>query len=1115
MATIEMTGEDVSVDETALSQNYSVQGSGSSTESSDVDDEDIDAALVLNSTPDSDPLPDAFENRLAILLVGDANLTDPVQVAVSGLSTTDTNGAPMFTIEGTYTDLAFTDSGGNALEGDPSGLFSIDGTPIYLYTDTANNNIVLGRMGQLDGSTLDPDDYIADPAGTIVFAAYLEETADGVKVWTVLRSPLNHDDGDPNTANLPDESVDLTDMLYVTATGQIDFIFEGLPAGQNVFLQFKDANSNIGIVVTGMDPDQTTLGKNGQLQNDFDTVNTSQAADGDAATIATNNQSIDPQGGNIPDDEGMVFTFVNNPVANFTVPDLTQGEASNEANIQFGSLHETLGAQFDIAQVTPSNKLATVRVTALKETVYAQGAAFVDELLDDGAADDTVMDIVSVTVYNASGVKVADNITASMGAPVNGIQVTFNGVATANTVTIAGLGANYSVAYTTAANHNRVLIENEGNTNAALNASFDIGGFHLFGSSTTSEEIGSLMGFEDDAPTIGTAQAGLVDEDGLTGGNTSAATGDVAGADFSDTGLLSPMFNAGNDGFKSFGLSDAQADIDLIAVYDPISDQFLTTPLTLTSKGDAVEYDVVGNTLWGFVNGDSAGNDPAVRDGNDRDVFSLVLSNTTNLATAAWTFTLLDQLDHPSLDGDTDDDTENDLLLQLGSILMISDVDDDFVTGAPGTLAITVDDDTPDPLTPDGLTVHNVVDATPLTPSATAALGSFGNVGADEDGTAEFVGTDGTILTGDIIGNGIAAPENILAAGSNIYLFGFGTDTLVATTSSTNTDPATNTVFVMTLNPDGSVEANDLYDITILKQIANTQDVDFGNFTAAPASGNPLTLVVNNIGGSTVDAFFSGWEDVGAQISHPGAPEAYNATPDTDPSTDQTTVNVATVGVGVGTGQDFNADANGAGDADNVTDRIRIDFLEDDGDKALETGEETTVNRFTFIMNQNNSPADDGDMVIRVYNEAGAEVAITGILINGVALDLSDPTDQVASNDGTQVTAVDLGLAVELHGLGGGTGGSTADNDTVTVISADGYARIDITGIGFDLAKDTFDILLKSLAVPTVRDVTFTVQAALVDEDSDASDPADLDVTLDADGVFATLTGTSGFNEIV
>jgi hypothetical protein len=367
-------------------------------------------------------------------------------------------------------------------------------------------------------------------------------------------------------------------------------------------------------------------------------------------------------------------------------------------------------------------------------------------------------------------------------------------------------------------------------------------------------------------------------------------------------------------------------------------------------------------------------------------------------------------------------------------------------------------------------------------------------VGADEDGTAVFVGKVGTKLTGDIVGNGFTPPEAIVANGSDIFLFGFGTSTLVATTDGTNTD-ANSKIFVMTLNPDGSVQANDLWDITMLQGIAALQDVPFGNFTVAPSSGNPLTLVINDVGGSTVDAFFSGFEDK-------GDPKAAS-------SSSQTTVNVATVGVGVGTGQDFNSDANGAGLADNLSDRIRIEFLLDDGDKAIEAGEATTVNRFTFIMNQNNSPADDGDLLVRVYDINGTEVQITGILINGSTL-VGSGGAPVASNDGTTVTASNTGtgLGYILGGLGGGTGGSTADNDTVTIITATGYARIDITGIGVDQAKDTFDILLKSLAVPTARDVTFTVQAALSDEDGDTSAPANLNVTLDADGVFITTVGT-------
>src|SRR5262249_55840567 len=79
-------------------------------------------------------------------------------------------------------------------------------------------------------------------------------------------------------------------------------------------------------------------------------------------------------------------------------------------------------------------------------------------------------------------------------------------------------------------------------------------------------------------------------------------------------------------------------------------------------------------------------------------------------------------------------------------------------------------------------------------------------------------------------------------------------------------------------------------------------------------------------------------------------------------------------------------DPQTASPTDNLTDRMRIQFLEDDGDGLLETGEARTVNRFTFVMNQNNPPGDDGDALIRVYNAAGTELQISGILINGQTL---------------------------------------------------------------------------------------------------------------------------------
>jgi hypothetical protein len=82
----------------------------------------------------------------------------------------------------------------------------------------------------------------------------------------------------------------------------------------------------------------------------------------------------------------------------------------------------------------------------------------------------------------------------------------------------------------------------------------------------------------------------------------------------------------------------------------------------------------------------------------------------------------------------------------------------------------------------------------------------------------------------------------------------------------------------------------------------------------------------------------------------------------------------------------------------------------------------------------------------------------------------------VNSNDtapGGPVTAVASGMVYELHGLGGGSGGQANDNDTVRINTASGYSRIDISGIGNDASKDTFDILLQSVAVPTPFEIIF------------------------------------------
>ena len=161
---IGITGVNVSLDETAGLQNATATPSPAG----DADDNDI---LVAS-------LPSDFSTRLTALGVGTAT-----GAALSGYTGAAGNtGSNAFTITGggSISDISFVDSVGAPLNGADSGLDTLDGTSILLYTDT-NNNILLGRAGAADGA--------------IVLAAYIEETGSpvsGGKIWTVEYQPVSY-----------------------------------------------------------------------------------------------------------------------------------------------------------------------------------------------------------------------------------------------------------------------------------------------------------------------------------------------------------------------------------------------------------------------------------------------------------------------------------------------------------------------------------------------------------------------------------------------------------------------------------------------------------------------------------------------------------------------------------------------------------------------------------------------------------------------------------------------------------------------------------------------------------------------------------------------------------
>jgi hypothetical protein len=457
------TSANVTLDETAGLQNAAATPSPAG----DADDNDI---LVTS-------LPSTFSTRLTALGAGTAT-----GAALSGYTGAVGNtGSNAFTVTpdpgASITNISFVDSAGAPLNGLDSGLDTLNGTSIFLYTDANNDNIVLGRAG---GST-----------GAIVFAAYIEETGSpvsGGKIWTVEYQPLKH----PDTTNA-DDSLNLLNKVFIGASQDLEFSLAGVPSGANLFLMFTKANPTVvdvagvlritdpTIIATGKDPADESSGAN---INTGDTIITSQAAN--PTTFGTNNQMITEQ-------EGIRFSFVTGARQDVTIPNLSPTEADVESNIDFTGVFNAKMASFDVVQLQ-SGKSAVVKISAFS-TAAEPGVNFIN-----GYANDTSVAITNVRVFNISTGQVIENSNGSVNDPA--ITITISG----GVATITGVLAGYQIEYTTTSDHNRVLVENGAALDAKGNnhADFDVGGFTLVQASISKTEIGSKMLFEDDGPSIST-----------------------------------------------------------------------------------------------------------------------------------------------------------------------------------------------------------------------------------------------------------------------------------------------------------------------------------------------------------------------------------------------------------------------------------------------------------------------------------------------------------------------------------------------------------------------------------------------------------------------------------
>ncbi|UCI33502.1 beta strand repeat-containing protein [Mesorhizobium sp. B4-1-4] len=609
----------------------------------------------------------------------------------------------------------------------------------------------------------------ADPNGTVAFALLLQPTSSGATIWVVQYEALTNKNP---TASEDLNTLNLSDHVYVSgsssSTTTTSFNIGTKKPGQNYWLSFTSSDGTAKVLMTGLDTSTSSP----------DTVNTSSVGDG------SNTQSITPGG-------ALRFDFVSS---------FSGGSTKDKAFLTDGSLNtlaytEGTGASFDISQVTPTGRSVNVQIIAQNETSTTTPFGSTET-----STSTNLVALGDIQVYRGTTL-LADSAIA--GAQ-NGI--TFGGPPSAPNGIVNGLTVGEKVRFTSlsGAQFDQFVVVN---TNPPKGAGFDILNVTQTQTTTTptteTQEVGSHIIFEDSVPTASTSTvAKTVYEDGLVALDdpTSATTG---------TGSVSTLFNPGVDKPLTYGLS---------------SDTSSLTSQNLESGGHALSYsvDTTTDTLTASYTVGAA----------TTTVFTLAL--TENGANAGdFTFTLDAPVDHAPGASDSKS-TEID----FGSIVQATDADGSTATAALAALTVTVVDDVPENFTPVPIaSADNIQDAAGSTATKNltggandpySALNIDDHAGADGFGALTFTGTNGSQLTGQLDSGATGTPLTT-ADGSAIYLFGFGTGTLTATTDSTGVNAADD-VFTITTDP-----ANNQYTFDMLQAIGNGSHTLFSDFADVPA----------------------------------------------------------------------------------------------------------------------------------------------------------------------------------------------------------------------------------------------------------------------------------------
>ena len=215
------------------------------------------------------------------------------------------------------------------------------------------------------------------------------------------------------------------DVLVNPPPAEVDFNFEELPSGQNLFGMLGDPTT--GLIVFGKVP---VIHPDGTYTNASNTINTSKGGGG--TTIGVNNQMFDPG-------EGAYFTFVKSPDPRFLGVALDANEADDADNMLYaGGTLEVDNGFLNVVQ-TQGGGAQTMKLSAFNMNGSPQGRDLFTATRSP----------VNITEVKRNGV------------------VVFSGSAASVNVTVA---AGDLISWKTSGLHDQVLVE-------GVAGKWDIGGF--------------------------------------------------------------------------------------------------------------------------------------------------------------------------------------------------------------------------------------------------------------------------------------------------------------------------------------------------------------------------------------------------------------------------------------------------------------------------------------------------------------------------------------------------------------------------------------------------------------------------------------------------------------